>query len=168
MPKLQRFISEDPIGFGAGDVNAYGYVNNNPLRYTDPLGLAVGDWWDLPANFERAQQIGLEELAKRPDSHNDMGDAMRHAEWMRRTTQETDTFTALVAGTGHEIEGTLKKGQPLNEMLMDLHNNSVGREAGRNNSSVNLSNLWTLPSKDSKYYSYPRPPAGQHTIGGRK
>jgi RHS repeat-associated protein len=38
-PTLQRFVSEDPIEFGGGDVNLYGYVGNNPLRYVDPLGL---------------------------------------------------------------------------------------------------------------------------------
>lgn len=38
-PGLQRFISEDPIGFGAGDLNLYAYVRNDPLRFTDPLGL---------------------------------------------------------------------------------------------------------------------------------
>ena len=35
----QRFISEDPMGFGAGESNLYGYVANNPLGYVDPLGL---------------------------------------------------------------------------------------------------------------------------------
>jgi RHS repeat-associated protein len=34
-----RFISEDPIGFRGGDVNLYRYVTNNPLSFTDPLGL---------------------------------------------------------------------------------------------------------------------------------
>ncbi|GEM_PF-634544 len=38
-PKVGRFISEDPIGFGGGDVNLYGYVQNNPVNYTDPTGL---------------------------------------------------------------------------------------------------------------------------------
>jgi len=38
-PTLQRFISEDPIGFGGGDTNLYAYVDNNPLNYVDPLGL---------------------------------------------------------------------------------------------------------------------------------
>src|SRR5215470_17980957 len=38
-PDLQRFISEDPIRFGGRDINLYGYVRNNPLRFTDPLGL---------------------------------------------------------------------------------------------------------------------------------
>ena len=38
-PGLQRFVSEDPIGFLGGDANRYGYVANNPVRYGDPLGL---------------------------------------------------------------------------------------------------------------------------------
>lgn len=40
-PKLQRFISEDPIGFAGGDVNFYAYVLNNPVNLIDPLGLLV-------------------------------------------------------------------------------------------------------------------------------
>ena len=35
---LQRFISEDPIGFAAGDLNIYSYVSNSPVNYTDPSG----------------------------------------------------------------------------------------------------------------------------------
>lgn len=42
-PRVQRFISEDPIGFGGKDWNLYAYVGNNPLRYRDPLGLARDD-----------------------------------------------------------------------------------------------------------------------------
>jgi RHS repeat-associated protein len=34
-----RFISEDPLGFLAGDVNLYGYVWNRPIAFIDPLGL---------------------------------------------------------------------------------------------------------------------------------
>ncbi|HZE69209.1 MAG TPA: RHS repeat-associated core domain-containing protein [Pyrinomonadaceae bacterium] len=37
-PTLQRFISEDPIGFAGGDVNLYAYVGNNPTSFSDPLG----------------------------------------------------------------------------------------------------------------------------------
>jgi RHS repeat-associated protein len=39
-PTLQRFISEDPIGFAAGDVNLYAYVGNRPSIVRDPLGLS--------------------------------------------------------------------------------------------------------------------------------
>jgi RHS repeat-associated protein len=36
---LKRFVSEDPIRFGGGDVNLYVYVRSNPLLNGDPLGL---------------------------------------------------------------------------------------------------------------------------------
>lgn len=38
-PKLGRFISEDPIGFRGGDVNLFGYVQNNPVMRRDSRGL---------------------------------------------------------------------------------------------------------------------------------
>jgi RHS repeat-associated protein len=38
-PSLQRFISEDPIGLAAGDVNVYAYVLNDPINIADPSGL---------------------------------------------------------------------------------------------------------------------------------
>jgi RHS repeat-associated protein len=46
-PQMGRFISEDPIGFGGGDVNLYAYVGNNPLRYNDPLGLFPDNPYDI-------------------------------------------------------------------------------------------------------------------------
>jgi RHS repeat-associated protein len=36
-PALQRFVSEDPIGF-AGGVNGYAYAGDNPLSNADPSG----------------------------------------------------------------------------------------------------------------------------------
>jgi RHS repeat-associated protein len=39
-PTLGRFISEDPIGLGAG-TNTYTYVNNAPMDATDPAGLCM-------------------------------------------------------------------------------------------------------------------------------
>lgn len=38
-PMEGRFISQDPIGFARGDVNLYGYVENNPVNWVDPWGL---------------------------------------------------------------------------------------------------------------------------------
>jgi RHS repeat-associated protein len=40
-PTTGRFISEDPMGFGAGDTNLYRYVFNNATNYTDPSGQIV-------------------------------------------------------------------------------------------------------------------------------
>jgi RHS repeat-associated protein len=38
-PALQRFLTEDPVGFAGGDANLYGYVGNAPTVATDQLGL---------------------------------------------------------------------------------------------------------------------------------
>lgn len=46
-PMEGRFISRDPLGFKAGDVNLYGYTKNNPINLTDPSGLesaGYGGW----------------------------------------------------------------------------------------------------------------------------
>ncbi len=40
-PSQGRFVSEDPIGFGGGDINVYAYVVNNPSNLSDPQGLQV-------------------------------------------------------------------------------------------------------------------------------
>lgn len=42
-PGTGRFLSEDPIGINKRNHNLYKYVGNNPLRYTDPLGLVGVD-----------------------------------------------------------------------------------------------------------------------------
>lgn len=38
-PMEGRFISKDPLSFAGGDVNLYGYVQNNPINWIDPWGL---------------------------------------------------------------------------------------------------------------------------------
>lgn len=42
-PRVQRFISEDPIGVSGLDINFYAYVGNDPVNFTDPSGL-----WKYP------------------------------------------------------------------------------------------------------------------------
>jgi RHS repeat-associated protein len=38
-PQTGRFLSQDPIGFAAGDMNLYRYVGNSTPNFTDPTGL---------------------------------------------------------------------------------------------------------------------------------
>jgi RHS repeat-associated protein len=42
-PRVGRWLSNDPIGFAAGDVNLQRYVNNGPTNAVDPSGLAAND-----------------------------------------------------------------------------------------------------------------------------
>jgi RHS repeat-associated protein len=43
---IGRWMSEDPIGFAAGDGNLYRYVGNGPVNGTDPSGsLALRNGW---------------------------------------------------------------------------------------------------------------------------
>ena len=37
-PSLGRWLSNDPLGFRAGDVNFYRYIQNRPIQFTDPNG----------------------------------------------------------------------------------------------------------------------------------
>ena len=46
--KVGRFISEDPLGFAAGDPNVSRYVGNEPSNSVDPSGM-----------FEEPEQVGL-------------------------------------------------------------------------------------------------------------
>jgi RHS repeat-associated protein len=38
-PRMGRFVSQDPLGFLAGDSNLRAYCGNNPIGWIDPLGL---------------------------------------------------------------------------------------------------------------------------------
>jgi len=125
--KKGSWLTKDPISF-AGGLNFYSFCANNPIQFVDRWGLKVGDWWDLVANYKRAQQIADEMHRNFAGNHNNLFDAMRHALWSKRTVEETNWFTAYTAGVGHEIDNLLHGG-PWRETLMDLHNNSIGRNA---------------------------------------
>jgi RHS repeat-associated protein len=37
-PSIGRWLAKDPLLFGGGDTNLYGYVANDPVNWTDPSG----------------------------------------------------------------------------------------------------------------------------------
>ena len=93
-PGLQRFISEDPIGFNGGDVNLYGYVGNDPLNLIDPLGQAPhtkGKRKSTENDYEKG------EGRNKRDRGGEKGDAAREA--ARRAPK--------LAGCAAELKGCL-------------------------------------------------------------
>ncbi len=54
-PRLQRFLSEDPLQFGGGDMNLFAYVANDPVNGADPFGLV-----DVPNVSPYGYAYGLE------------------------------------------------------------------------------------------------------------
>ena len=47
-PQIGRFLQEDPLHITSSDLNLYGYVGNDPINLTDPMGL---DWLENLSNF---------------------------------------------------------------------------------------------------------------------
>ncbi len=56
-PTFQRFIAQDPIGFGGGDPNLYAYAFGNPLGFHDRLGTDV--WLEGPSGSEPGGHLSV-------------------------------------------------------------------------------------------------------------
>ncbi len=64
-PKTGRWISQDPIGFDAGDGNLYRYVRNDTPNFTDATGLDQGSPPpSLPPGFPQKEFDKMKELMK--------------------------------------------------------------------------------------------------------
>lgn len=61
-PSLGRFISQDPVGFDAGDFNLYRYVKNSPLGFKDPSG--EQDDTEIAIDEIKTQQITARSVAR--------------------------------------------------------------------------------------------------------
>jgi RHS repeat-associated protein len=59
-PAIGQFISEDPAGFAAGDVNLRRYVENDPINRVDPTGM-YGDDVHFYFNYYLARYLGLDQ-----------------------------------------------------------------------------------------------------------
>ena len=55
-PATGQFISQDPIGFSAGDANLYRYVGNAPGDGTDPEGFSLEK--EIRHHLEQGAQVG--------------------------------------------------------------------------------------------------------------
>ena len=139
-------------------------ANAPRLRPASPI-----PWWDLPAKKAAGEQVGREELAKFGwRHHNDMADAIRHAEWSQRMASDLGPAFSGAAGLFHEAQnlwddraqylgkrlGVQKYEerpdppsllQTLSENGMDLCNNAEGVAAAMAGRPINPSHLQSRP-----------------------
>ena len=58
-PVIGRWTTRDPLGFAGGDTNLYGYVLQDPVDLTDPVGLATGEYPPPPPGYDQTTwQVG--------------------------------------------------------------------------------------------------------------
>jgi RHS repeat-associated protein len=109
-PRTGRFVSQDPMGFAAGDANLYRYVGNSPANFTDPTGME-----ESGPNSVGAQA------------------AQQAAEKEKEAAAEEGTEAAEAAKTATEsyIEATDRMIERVNKMMLDFQNDRLKNIAER-------------------------------------
>lgn len=64
--RTQRFLSDDPLGYGGGDSNLYAYVKNRPTVYVDPQGLSPSSGRGCAEGPECFAQLKYRQVADGP------------------------------------------------------------------------------------------------------
>jgi RHS repeat-associated protein len=76
-PAVGRWTAKDPILFGGGDSNLYGYVLNDPVNFADRVGLGPDEGWawpwgysqeentESPATIEKIRYLSREEFQRK-------------------------------------------------------------------------------------------------------
>jgi RHS repeat-associated protein len=78
-----RWISQDPLGFDAGDSNLYRYVNNQPTVATDPSGLA-NETHALPNGYTAFMEWFPEKDKGEISIRNRAGDEVERFVWTKK------------------------------------------------------------------------------------
>ena len=63
-PKIGKWLSDDPLGFAAGDANVQRYFGNQPTAFTDPSGL-IAQGVDAIQELEQDASQGTEKQTKK-------------------------------------------------------------------------------------------------------
>ncbi len=90
-PQAGRFISEDPIGFGGGDVNLYAYTLNIPSNLIDPYGLSDSSTMDQMIGWDESLYMGLQWLTGTGPKQRSFGPNSRQARFMRSSWGVNET-----------------------------------------------------------------------------
>ena len=139
-PSIGRYLQSDPIGLFGG-INTFGYVEQNPLRFIDPMGLVNDNSVQIPspADIDKARQ---QACARGAFARNYM--VMR--EWRQsdkyfhckanceasRCGPEGEEAACRLSGE-RELYGKYIKGDPPADSQADIAANNHGRSGATTN-----------------------------------
>jgi RHS repeat-associated protein len=175
-PQLGRFISEDPIEFEGGS-NWYAYVDNNPLRYIDPLGLdkyvlIVGDpgrgSHNAGNNFNRSAQSAAEQL--RAEGHEVIISRASSVTDFNRALNNNGKIDGGVIYYGHGWIGKLYIGEGP-EPGTNLDASNIDQLSGENlgpNATIILNSCNSATGEDSSIGQLMANQLGRRVFGSTK
>jgi RHS repeat-associated protein len=120
-PTIGRWLSEDPIGFAAGDANLYRYVGNSPLNGIDPAGLIdPRQGWPVGQDGKRHPWGWKPPAPAAPKPCPEMKAASPvYTRWQKEKFAEFEKFRKL-AGWYRSGETTPAQNQEVRKMAEDL------------------------------------------------
>jgi len=158
-PQLGRWHVVDPLVYQFPHMSPYVAFNNNPIFFTDPDGRAAvpPKWWtsgvkkwnrlnnkekniirwdarfykanDIEKNADAATLMTKSTFGR--NGKGDKSDAFRHAFWQARNTQDVGESFTEKWSDAHEY--STPTNEVTTDLYMDIHNNNVGIEIGKNN-----------------------------------
>ncbi|MBY0416403.1 MAG: hypothetical protein K2Q18_19665 [Bdellovibrionales bacterium] len=139
-------MSKDPIGFSGGDTNLYGYVLQDPMNFSDPIGLKKYD-------LSKGEEFGVSPNYPAPEGQSDLvqgigtitdfltnyidmrtenrpgGDKYHHCMANCQASQRGSLGQSLseIISEGRESNDKSRKGASSEDCDMDRDANAVGR-----------------------------------------
>jgi hypothetical protein len=140
-------MSEDLKLFDAGDYNLFRYCHNDPIDFTDPMGLwewsdagevvyslftaggrATFDAQPIVGNTSGRYAVEQGKLATSQYGNNpNAGEAVRHEVWQSELARKYGEYNARKIGDAHEKF----KSKDAQDSKRDQHHNELGRENAR-------------------------------------
>ena len=115
-PNTGRWISQDPLGFDAGDSNLYRYVNNRPTVQTDPSGLQVGPNYGPNYNAQEQQAFGMNPSGMEASAQ--IPDALKQLyEQQEKENFDENQRRVEILAAGEKLQQSIKESEKLEQSI---------------------------------------------------